>query len=494
MQDTPDQLQRMLDYYGLAQDPFGEQVNATVFSNAGDRTELAEQFKHLLTFSPQDCLLMAPAGGGKATLAHQVLKRLDEEWRVAWINALEAHQLDVLVRELIGQLGLGLKADGDIASAFRNIADVIRQRTEDGEYFLLIVQHADQLATDVQQWLLSLRSLSPRPDCRLRQLWLASSATAIEQADSDEYWYALVLEPFSAADALTYLKDRFAGAGQLEGVPIEARDVSRLNELAGGLPGELNQVVRDYLVAGTFKSTERRQGFPLTHVLAGAAVVTVVVLTVLYSQQASQDSPAPSASSEVVEEVGQPSEVQQRLAEAAARIEARRQESQTSETELESPSEPSGSASNAELEFTDDPEILAGSDAQVATNAASSPEIESPPPQSSGEVQDSDSEPSDQAEALSLMEQASDKEYTLQLLGVRDRQAVERVLSGLDDANGYEIIDSTYQGEPWYVLIHGQYEDAAAARADISNLPPDFASQSPWPRTFASLRATVSGD
>jgi len=485
MQDMPDQLQRMLDFYGLAQDPFGDQVDATVFSNAGDRSELAEQFKHLLTFSPQDCLFMAPAGGGKTALAQQVLKRLDDEWRVAWVNASETAQLDELVRELIGQLGLGLKADGDIASAFRNIADVIRQRTEDGEFFLLIVQHADQLPVDVQQWLQSFRTLSPRPDSRMRQLWLASSATAIEGAENDDKWYSLVLEPFNASDALTYLKDRFAGAGQLDGVPIEPRDVTRLNELAGGLPGELNQVVKDYLIAGTYKTTERHQGFPLTHVLAGAAVVTVVVLAVLYSQQPDNESIDITSSQQTQPVTDEPSDVQQRLAEAAARIEARRQESEASTEEPEpvaepesvsdaSPSDPPGETSPVFTQPTDNTAESAGS-TEEGTAQPDTSEVVSP----------------DTAIDRGLMATASDESYTLQLLGVRDRSAIERVVSGLENPDRYEIVSSTYQGEPWYVLIHGQYEDAVQARADINRLPDAFTGQSPWPRTFASLRAAA---
>lgn len=486
MQDMPDQLQRMLDFYGLAQDPFGEQVDATVFSNAGERSELAEQFKHLLTFSPQDCLLMAPAGGGKATLAQQVLKRLDDEWRVAWVNGQETAQLDTLVRELIGQLGLGLKADGDIASVFRNIADVIRQRTDDGEYFLLIVQHADQVPSDVQQWLQSFRALSPRPDCRLRQLWLASSATVIEQADNDDRWYSLVLEPFSASDALTYLKDRFAGAGQLSGVPIEPRDVTRLNDLAGGLPGELNQVVKDYMIAGTFKTTERRQGFPLTHVLAGAAVVTAIIVTVLYSQQPDNEAVEIASTPATEDPAETPSDVQQRLAEAAARIEARRRESEAgSQSETAEETEPESGTQSPALEAPVEEPV--------------SPESEEP---SEGNDETGVDEPSQvavtdppkNANASGLMATAADSDYTLQLLGVRDRSAVERVLSGLDNPEQYEIVPSTYQGEPWYVLIHGQYRNAAAAREDIDGLPQVFNDQSPWPRTFSSLRASTPGD
>lgn len=472
MQDFPDQTQRMLEYYGLAQDPFGEQVDATVFSSAGERSEVAEHLRHLLSFSAQDVLLMAPSGGGKRTLAHQVIKLLDDEWRVAWIDGSEVDRLDGASRELIGQLGLGLKADGDTASLYRNMADAISQRTQDGENFLLVVHQADQLPADVQTWLQSLRTLAPQTDSRLRQLWLAGSATAIQQADNDDHWYSLVLEPLSGPEAVTYLRDRFAGAGQLNGIPIEAKDVTRLNDLAGGLPGELNQVVRDYLIAGTFKTTERKQGFPLTHVLAGAGVVTLIVLTVLYSNQAgSPDEVEPQqpnvAEAEPDAATAAESEVQQRLAEAVARVEARREEAAAAEAEGEETQQP----------------------AETDRQATAQPEpAETQPAEPASEPEPAEPEAEPEPEPRGLFARAGDDEYTLQLVGVRNRSSVEAILSGLDNPQNYDIVESTYQGRPWFVLIHGRYAGPSAARADIANLPADFREQEPWARTFASLR------
>lgn len=475
MQDFTDQTQRMLDYYGLYQDPFGELVDASVFSGAGERLELAEHIRHLLSFSPQDCLLMAPTGGGKRAISHQVIRLLDDDWRIAWLDGGEIDRLDGASRELIGQLGLGLKTDGDTASLYRNMADAIAQRTDDGENFLLIVQQADLLPADVQTWLQSMRTLAPRTESRLRQLWLASSATAIAQSDNDDHWYRLVLEPLSGADAVVYLNDRFAASGQPNGTPIGDNDIARLNDLAGGLPGELNQVVRDYLVAGTFKTTERKQGFPLTHVLAGAGVVTLIVLTVLYSNQGgspeeaddavelAEIEPLTSAAEEPLE-----SEVQQRLADAVARVEARRQEAEAAEA-----------AAQAEAEGTLEP---------------AAPEPSTPAPQPAAEPEPApvtapvaSPAPAPQP-AQGLLANAADNEYTLQLVGVRNRASVEAILSELDNPERYDIVTSSYQGRPWYVLIHGRYSGPSAARADIANLPARFRDQEPWARTFSSLR------
>ncbi|WP_108126376.1 SPOR domain-containing protein [Saccharospirillum mangrovi] len=481
MQDFTDQTQRMLDYYGLFQDPFGDQADATVFSGAGERLEVAEHLRHLLSFSPQDCLLMAPTGGGKQAIAHQVIRLLDDEWRVAWIDGGDIDRLDSASRELIGQLGLGLKTDGDTASLYRNMADATAQRSNDGENFLLVVQNADLLSPDVQTWLQSMRTLAPRTDIRLRQLWLASSATAIAQSDNDDHWYSLVLEPFTAAEAAAYLNDRFAGSGQANGVPIKDSDIARLNDMAGGMPGELNQVVRDYLIAGTFKTTERKQGFPLTHVLAGAGVVTLIVLTVLYSNQGGEpdveEPVAELALPEPTDSQAIESEVQQRLAEAVARVEARREEAAAAEAEAADQAE-TAAATTQPSQPAPSPQPAAQASTQTATPATTpTPSAPAPQPATAAPSQGS-----------GLMANAADNEYTLQLVGVRNRASVESILAELPNQERYDIVTSSYQGRPWYVLIHGRYSGPSAARADIANLPARFRDQEPWARTFASLR------
>lgn len=494
MQDMPDQTQRMLDYYGLARDPFGEDVDDTVFSGVAERSDTVEQLKHLLTFSPQDCLLMAPAEGGKRHLAREVLRRFDDEWRVAWLDAGSASQLDIICRELIGQLGLGLRVDSDTASLFRNIADAIGQRTSDGENFLLIVEHADRWTEEVQSWVQSLHRLATQPDLRMRQLWLAESATAIEQASNDELWFVLVLEPFAETDAAGYLRDRFAAAGHLDAVPIDARDIARLNDLAHGLPGHLNQVVSDYLIAGTFKTTERRQGFPLTHVIAGSAVVTLLVLVFLYSRGGDEAVPEMTVSGTDTEVASANSEVQQRLAEAVARVEARQQGNAGVD---DADTEPAPAPETPPAPATEPP--AAPEPEEPAAAPITEPEPASPGPEPEPDTEpDTEPAPSTSPSGTAgsslpgWLAEANDSQYSLQLLGVRDRAAIVRLVEGQSEPEQFGIITTQLDSRPWHVLVYGLYPDSAAARADIPNLPDDFSGQSPWARNVADLKASAT--
>ncbi|MDZ7828691.1 MAG: SPOR domain-containing protein [Halofilum sp. (in: g-proteobacteria)] len=81
--------------------------------------------------------------------------------------------------------------------------------------------------------------------------------------------------------------------------------------------------------------------------------------------------------------------------------------------------------------------------------------------------------------------------FTLQLVGVRDRSSLEALVSELDNRERYEIVSTTFEGEPWYVLTHGRYETVEAARSAIERLPEDFKRYSPWPRRVSDFDASA---
>ncbi|MDZ7828692.1 MAG: hypothetical protein U5K33_04100 [Halofilum sp. (in: g-proteobacteria)] len=276
LRELPEQIQRMLDHYRLVDNPFGTAVDAKVFSRAGNRAVVAGQIERLFQSTATECLLIAPSGGGKRTLARQVARQLGAGWRVAWIAGWEVLDSVDLVRELVAQFRLGPKVEGTPAETSRRIAELVARKADGGENCLLVVQNADQLTPEMQQWLRSLGRHGGRPEMRLRQLWLAESAQPIEQADEGHQWTATSLDPLTDTEALEYLRDRFAAAGRFEGLPIEESEVARLNRMAGGWPGRLNRVARDHLIAANKRALEWRVPTGLLYALIGIAVLAAV--------------------------------------------------------------------------------------------------------------------------------------------------------------------------------------------------------------------------
>jgi hypothetical protein len=79
--------------------------------------------------------------------------------------------------------------------------------------------------------------------------------------------------------------------------------------------------------------------------------------------------------------------------------------------------------------------------------------------------------------------------YTLQLVGARDRAAIDRFVARHGIEPPYAVFRSTLQGAPWYSLVAGDYRDRDAAIAARDRLPAGLRGTGVWPRTFASVRA-----
>lgn len=81
--------------------------------------------------------------------------------------------------------------------------------------------------------------------------------------------------------------------------------------------------------------------------------------------------------------------------------------------------------------------------------------------------------------------------YTLQLLGSRDIKTVTEAVQRYDltaDTAWYKV---QYQGADWFVLVHGDFPNRAAASRALAGLPAGLRRAGPWPRPFAAIQEEV---
>ncbi|WP_196156874.1 SPOR domain-containing protein [Reinekea sp. G2M2-21] len=474
--DLSEQSERMQSFYNLKHDPFGSVVDAMVFSGAGGRYETAETIRHLLNYSHQDSLLVGHSGSGKRTLALQVLKLLEDQWRVAWIDGSENQSSTELIKEIIGQLGLGLKVSESNESLLSQIADVVSSRYQDEESFLIVVQFADLLPVESLETLQQIRELADPVDYRVRQLWLSDHWAQLGPLIDESDWYVHPLEPFSDTDAEQYLKDRLVAAGNVGESLFAQKDVARLNQLSDGNPANLNEAARDYLIGSTFKTTERKFSFPLPHAIAGIAALSLVVIAILYQTNENKTESVPLLTEKPVQDM---TEVEKKLAEAIAKVEAK----QTVEIADPSPVEVA---------------TIGETEGQASVKVPSSEEVADEPTTEQGneetvpEVSESAPDPvATDIPAAGLLAKGADTEFTIQLIGVREREKLQQLIPAFSDSKMVDIVQTTYQGKPWFVLIYGQFPDKASAQASVPNIPAEVGVKEPWIRSFKSLRDSI---
>jgi septal ring-binding cell division protein DamX len=78
--------------------------------------------------------------------------------------------------------------------------------------------------------------------------------------------------------------------------------------------------------------------------------------------------------------------------------------------------------------------------------------------------------------------------FTLQLVGARDRTAVEKFVRDHAIEEPYAIFARDLKGKPWYSLVAGDYPDRDAAIAARGQLPTGLERSGVWPRTFGSIQ------
>ena len=122
------------------------------------------------------------------------------------------------------------------------------------------------------------------------------------------------------------------------------------------------------------------------------------------------------------------------------------------------------------------PEEAPASEEVASEEAASGPDLEA--------------EASDRL-AHDWVREEDDTRYTVQLLAASD--AVP--LQGYADRHGLEeearLVRTERDGEAWYLLLYGSHADRDAARDALGGLDPELRQQSPWVRSFASVREAL---
>ncbi|MGR7920040.1 SPOR domain-containing protein [Zobellella denitrificans] len=88
---------------------------------------------------------------------------------------------------------------------------------------------------------------------------------------------------------------------------------------------------------------------------------------------------------------------------------------------------------------------------------------------------------------LSLLTQKPTSRYTLQLMAGRDRAVLERLATRHTLAPAW-IYPRTINGQPWFVLVFGDFETPEQARRAIGSLPAELRAAKPWPKPFGQVQ------
>lgn len=77
--------------------------------------------------------------------------------------------------------------------------------------------------------------------------------------------------------------------------------------------------------------------------------------------------------------------------------------------------------------------------------------------------------------------------FTLQIMGLKDLRSVQAVMQRNAGVKGLRYHTGTLNGEPWYVIVQGEYPSRQAAQSAAKSLPAALQASKPFPKSVSAL-------
>ncbi len=451
------------------------------------RSQCVNLIIHLLHNTREMPCVCGPRGLGKTTFANHLATLLREDFRVLSVPLKTGEELAVAVARQLGLPPSPMPADWD----------AVIESSSDDKPLLVIVDDGERLTANAQQAMLDMADAGVR--FVLVGAGLASPALRSHIREID-------LPAFSLEET----KEFVAYLGRRAGVSVSAVDVARLFKTSQGLPG----LIIDQMEGRTPPRDARSRRAPgggrtVTALILLAAVVLLALwfqddINRLFEDGAASDDyqtllPLPPQQPVVAApESSEPAPLHEAPLPQMGDIE-QTEPPATPVTKEHKPEEAVATIAQApepapDVEITND-EAATDERVQTANPAHAMKEIAPatpPPAESQPDAPAADTVAKEKAEVTAdssetWLRTQPPGHYTLQLVGARERSAIERFVQEHGLPRPYGVIVRELNGRPWYSLVWGAFPDRGSALAASRQLPAAVR-KDVWPRSFASVQ------
>ncbi len=551
--------QLLADYrqrYGLAEDPFSNDYSFPLFTGGG-RRQVLDQLLHLAQFSNSLLVVLGEYGVGKTRIAHAFMDSLSESDLVCYVNVQSGQTLEQLFLAVIEAFGLPFQ---DVPSAEKLLScleSFIEEQPDadtDG-LAVVVLDNAHLLGDQTISVIASLLQSFPQQN-RFHVVMIGEPVLmqrlerlCPEQLLVNDFY----LPAFNLAESVDYLNFRMEMADYLGPEIFSDSLVDSWWRQAQGQLSVLHELAQERLLESVMpKPSMVRRSLPVVHIIAIAALISVVGLSLLYM---GDDEPAvkpavPVAKTPATQQTSsrQTSAMSQTLPSPATT---------TPVAGVQTASPQSASASSLELASTDtpvqpllqslpeQPTISAPTTAVAVTVDEDLPKEEIVPlaqlPTSPQKTINSASEKPQTSQASSVAKTTAavvtaedskpvykelvntepvpkpspkpavtekvistsaigqdrqilnwrPSEYTIQLLGVSNYKAALDYVAAQANKKELLIFKSKRQGKDWFVVITGRFATNAQARQAIAQLPSAQRDAGPWPRDIKTIQQEI---
>lgn len=520
------------------------------YHEPGSRMQLAAKLQHLVRFSDFLLLIVGADGCGKSTLLH----KLEQDNQAgAGRSARVCFEATADVTGLLQALtqALDLEPADNNQQRLSQLHALARQLAEDGLALVLLIDDADYLTNNALELLIQFATLEGAGAPRI----LLTGTPAFEQRFRDleldqrleGHLHIERLEPFTAQESLEFIESLLP-----DGIELRERQLRLLVERAAGRPARLRHEVSELLKQGAGGRQGRGWSLPPRHVSA-ALVILLLVFSLAIWQYLPEREEAPAVTERVTlplalntvpqAEVGRasplptvPPAVDATPAPAAERpavqapsgpkpekttatpaavqtppvttVMAAASEASAAPPTAVSAPDPNPRAEPAAVEVPPGVSTSGESPAPATVPVAAEPAetVPEPRPQPapapappavvqapapSADAPEPEQGPADrwlrEQELLEWPQQG----YTLQMLGAREAVSVKKFIEAQAQPERFYYFRTLFKGQPWHVVVYGQYADRAAAINAVKQLPPELQKLRPWARSIAGVKADI---
>lgn len=484
-----------LSALGLVPPPFEQ--GGPFFAEHG-RQALLAQLLHLLHFSDEPTLLVGPAGSGKSTLLAVLREQLSDMDYVYLAGADDLPSARQLLSDLAQTIGLSVTAEDELADLQARLAEWT-EFSAGGLQVYLLIDDVHGLKDEVLACLLAL--IRPAVEGGCWHLLAVGEPQAADYFARYQPAGAEALQQFSMPSVgpefvADYLAFRLAAAGY-DGSPLFDEDEElQLAAASGGDLTTLHQLAEVSLlgkVEEARRSSSHPSNLPWLHL--GAVAVLAVVLGLAWLVQDPQPdqkvvalslpaSGAGAAAAPVLEPEPEPTApVSSQVPPSNPAVPVFKQETTTGLSTFNAPAtRPVGSPAPVALAV---PAISGETPAAPPGQDASRDD----PLMSTGGLP-ARAATSPLSEDERFLNGLAPSRFVLQVLAAESEAGLRKLAVAHPDLQ-LRLYRARREGQDWFVLVHGNFASAQAARAATQKLPKALQKSGPWPRSLASVQQQI---
>ena len=489
-------------------DPFDPSAENHGFFGGGERQLLLDR---LIEQGLNNNSLMTVTGGsgsGKTSLAREFCNSLENEAQCVLVQGALFMNQAQFIEALLSQLPIDSFADST-----QGVIVEVRQfaaRLElDASALMLVVDDAHEIASEVLEIIAAL--LDDSVGVHVCLLGEAQLNNMLHSALPDELLDRLCefsLKQFGSEDTLAYVRFKLACAGYDQDLPLTSAELVHIQGIADGIPGAINTEVARALTAipasTDTAAAQKSWLIPGWRYWIATAALLLLLLGAIMSTDSEPDASveiaAGASAEESMEAAVEPASV---ASSSDSQAGVARQQISIPTAFVAEPVAMPVTVSNALGAVSPEtlPEQAALAASEVAAGVAPMPDPVKAEVASNAEAGSLTSEPG--TKAVPVLPAVRHSGFEQQLLAFAPGSFTVQVMASSAEAKVKQFVADTmvpqpkgyfetrYRGQPWFVVVAGNYGSRTAATDSIQQLPESLRSLQPWVRNLADIQDAI---